>query len=158
MRKLQSISGKMVTDQDIIDSCNQQLTMAKAAAHVGLHFNTFLRHAKRLGCYNPNQGRKGIHRGVSYTKISLDEILDGLHPSYHTYKLKLRLVKCGMKEHQCEECGLAEWNGKFLPIELDHIDGNRTNHRFSNLRMLCPNCHSQTYTYRSKNRQPKSAI
>ena len=44
-----------------------------------------------------------------------------------------------------------EWNDKKINMELDHIDGNRTNHKLKNLRMLCPNCHSQTDTYRAKN-------
>ena len=42
---------------------------------------------------------------------------------------------------------------KVLNCELDHIDGNPTNHKLKNLIILCPNCHSQTDTYRSKKRQ-----
>ena len=48
-------------------------------------------------------------------------------------------------------CGLSEWiNGK-LVLELDHINGDHTDNRIENLRFLCPNCHSQTETFRSKN-------
>jgi hypothetical protein len=132
--------------------------MASAAAELGLHFNTFARHAKRLGCYYPNQGAKGTVKGWGGTpEISLIEILAGNNPQYQTYKLKRRLISAGLKDHRCEDCGISDWNGKFLPIELDHVDGDRTNHKLENLRMLCPNCHSQTSTYRSKNRHPKSA-
>jgi 5-methylcytosine-specific restriction endonuclease McrA len=46
---------------------------------------------------------------------------------------------------------MPEWSDKKINMELDHIDGNRTNHKLENLRMLCPNCHSQTDTYRAKN-------
>ena len=50
----------------------------------------------------------------------------------------------------CYHCGLAEWlNGK-LTLELDHINGNNRDHRLDNLRFLCPNCHSQTSTYKGK--------
>lgn len=51
----------------------------------------------------------------------------------------------------CWECGIKEWNGKEIVLELDHIDGDHTNSAENNLRMLCPNCHSQTDTYKSKN-------
>ena len=66
--------------------------------------------------------------------------------------LKKRLLAEGLKEHKCECCGITEWNGKPAPIELDHIDGNRYNNTIENLRILCPNCHAQTDTYRGKNK------
>ncbi len=67
--------------------------------------------------------------------------------------LKKRLINEGIKEHKCECCGITEWNGKITPIELDHIDGNRYNNTLENLRLLCPNCHAQTETYRGKNKK-----
>ena len=52
---------------------------------------------------------------------------------------------------KCFECGqLPEWNGKPLTLQLDHIDGNSDNNLLSNLRLLCPNCHTQTHTFGSK--------
>ena len=57
----------------------------------------------------------------------------------------------GIKEEKCEECEIKEWNGKSISFELEHIDGNRFNHKIENLKILCPNCHSQTKTYRGKN-------
>lgn len=52
---------------------------------------------------------------------------------------------------KCEICNHEEWQGKPISIELDHIDGDSTNNELNNLRLLCPNCHAQTPTYKSKN-------
>ncbi|PPD55313.1 MAG: hypothetical protein CTY12_01260 [Methylotenera sp.] len=85
--------------------------------------------------------------------IELNAILRGEHPTYTTYSLKKRLIQEGLKEHKCEECGIVDWHGKSLAIHLDHINGISDDHRLENLRMLCPNCHSQTDTYAGKNKQ-----
>ena len=51
----------------------------------------------------------------------------------------------------CSECGMQSfWNGKYLRLQVDHIDGECYNNSISNLRLLCPNCHSQTETFSSK--------
>jgi 5-methylcytosine-specific restriction endonuclease McrA len=70
-----------------------------------------------------------------------------------SYKLKNRLIAEGLKQHKCECCGITEWMGKPTPIELDHINGNHHDNRLENLRILCPNCHAQTDTYRGKNKK-----
>lgn len=51
----------------------------------------------------------------------------------------------------CNSCGLEDWLGEKIPLELEHKDGTSTNHKLSNLELLCPNCHAQTSTYRGKN-------
>lgn len=71
---------------------------------------------------------------------------------YQTYKLKNRLFKEGVKIKQCECCGLTEWNGKEIPLELHHINGNNRDNRIENLQILCPNCHAQTNNYRGSNK------
>ena len=70
-----------------------------------------------------------------------------------SFKLKGRLLSEGLKQHKCECCGITKWNGKPAPIELDHINGNHHDNRLENLRILCPNCHAQTDTYRGKNKK-----
>lgn len=131
----------------------ESLTMAQASAKLGLHFNTFKRIAIKLGVYEPNQSGKGIKKDMTSKTIPLSEILDGKHPYYQTYKLKKRMLENNILKNECSQCGINQWNGNPINCELDHIDGVRTNHKIENLRLLCPNCHSQTDTYRSKNRK-----
>lgn len=54
--------------------------------------------------------------------------------------------------HKCQICNLDSWRNQKIPIEMDHIDGNNENNDLSNLRLLCPNCHAQTPTYKAKNK------
>lgn len=144
-----------ISREKMIEVCNESLSMSVACAKLGMHFNTFKRWAVKYGCYKPNQGLQGACKPKDEngeSKFYLKDILDGQHPHYSTYKLKLRLVTEGLKENVCEVCGLGEWLDKPIEMELDHINGDRTDHRLKNLRMICPNCHSQTLTYRSKNK------
>jgi hypothetical protein len=53
--------------------------------------------------------------------------------------------------NKCKTCGISEWNGKSITFEVEHIDGNSENNHQSNLELICPNCHSQTDTYKGKN-------
>ena len=141
---------KKIDSNTFIKVCNESESMAQAAIKLGLHFNTFKRHAIQLNCYNTNQSGKGISKPIP-PKVNLSEILEGKHPHFQTFKLKNRLLKENIIENKCSICGIENWNDKPLNMELDHIDGNRSNHILENLRMLCPNCHSQTDTYRAKN-------
>ena len=66
--------------------------------------------------------------------------------------LRRRALRAGLLENRCVECGLDEWRGEALTLHLDHIDGDPMNNQLSNLRLLCPNCHSLTPTYCGKNK------
>jgi len=73
--------------------------------------------------------------------------------------LKRRLIAEGLKENRCEQCGITEWQGKPLNMQLHHKDGDGTNNTLENLELLCPNCHAQTDTYGGRNghRRKKAA-
>ncbi|HEY9584827.1 MAG TPA: HNH endonuclease [Candidatus Paceibacterota bacterium] len=95
-----------------------------------------------------NRGLKGLMRKPIY---ALDEILIK-NSDYQSYKLKNRLFKVGLKSAKCELCGWAKMSvdGR-IPIELDHINGNHSDNRLRNLRILCPNCHSLRPNHRARN-------
>lgn len=125
------------------------MTQAAAAANLGIR--QFKRYAIEYGLYKPTKNGAGV-------KKELQDILDGKHPEYGSSKLSERLVKAGLKRYHCENCGIESWNGKKISLELNHIDGNGRNHSFENLELLCPNCHSQTPTYRSKKLKWKKTL
>jgi len=142
---------KEIDKEKFIEVCNTSLTMAEASRKLNLHFNTFKRYAIQFNCWNPNQSGKGTKRKSPITKIKTQDIIDGKYPDFQTFKLKNRILNEGIKERKCECCGLIKWNDLPIPLELHHIDGNRNNHKLENLKILCPNCHAQTETYRAKN-------
>ena len=96
------------------------------------------------------------NRGNGKPRIPLEDILIR-GSSFQSYKLKKRLFAAGLKPEHCEECGWAQKaDGGYLPLELDHINGDRHDNRIINLRVLCPNCHSLKPTHRGRNRKNKN--
>lgn len=85
-----------------------------------------------------------------YKKIPLSEICVQNSTYKSTSKLKITLVKAKILEYKCSICELSEWLGKPISLQLDHINGINNDNRIENLRLLCPNCHSQTDTYAGK--------
>jgi len=139
--------NKLIIEKSVIEEAiEKNLTMGGAAKFLGLDRRTFRRIAEEYQLYDPKRGSYNQYSGRFETK----DILDGKYPQYPTSKLSKRLVKEGYKKYQCEECGIKDWNGKPISLELNHKDGNNGNHQLKNLELLCPNCHSQTPTYRSK--------
>lgn len=67
---------------------------------------------------------------------------------YNSAHLKNRVLASNLLEYKCVGCGNeGEWNGRKLVLQIDHINGINTDNRISNLRFMCPNCHSQTETF-----------
>jgi 5-methylcytosine-specific restriction endonuclease McrA len=79
-------------------------------------------------------------------------LVRGGYSSSGRYTLKGRLIKAGILRNECYECGQQPtWRGKPLVLVLDHINGVNDDYRRENLRLLCPNCNSQTPTFCGKN-------
>lgn len=137
------------TKEQILEAIETSSSMAQAADKLGLAFSTFKRYASSIGAYteeNKNQSGRGSYK----TKKKLEDIFSGKEHMV-THQLRERLVREGYKTYNCECCGIDEWNGKRISLELDHISGNRLDNSLENLRLLCPNCHSQTHTFRGRN-------
>jgi len=97
---------------------------------------------------------KGL-RGIGRPQISLEDILVK-GSNFQSYKLRNRLFATGLKPQHCEDCGWAKHtSGGYLPLELDHVNGDRSDNRLKNLKILCPNCHSLTPTHRGRRRLKK---
>lgn len=88
--------------------------------------------------------------GKNNKKMLLNDILTE-NSNYNSTKLKHRLIEEGVKEHKCEKCGNHKWLDDLIPIELHHVNGNCRDNRLNNLQILCPNCHTLTDNYGSKN-------
>ena len=101
-----------------------------------------------------NKGMKGRYLPITLTKDILKR-----NSNFQSFKLKKRLFIEGIKLPKCEECGWAKKSedGR-IPVELDHINGDRYDNRLENLRVLCPNCHSLKLTHRGRNKKKARVV
>jgi ribosomal protein L44E len=132
-----------VTYEKVLEAIENTKTMNEASTYLNMNYRTFKRVAEEHGLYKP----------IAATwkkKFELTDILEGKYPWYSTAKLSKRLVDAKLLDYKCNKCGITEYNGEHISLELNHIDGNNKNHSLINLELVCPNCHSQTPTYRSK--------
>lgn len=90
--------------------------------------------------YEGQMAKKGQFKGTNKYK-SVYEYLDN-STSIKSHILRKKLIEEGIKEERCELCGLAEWQGIKIPLELHHKDTNHYNNSLENLQILCPNCHA----------------
>jgi hypothetical protein len=97
---------------------------------------------------------RGHLKGKTHTwakKIPLSAILVRNSTYRQNNKLRMRLFNEGVFEKKCQGCGNIKWRGNPIPLELEHVNGISNDHRIENLKVLCPNCHALTPTYRGKN-------
>jgi len=134
----------------IRNASSSSTSALEAASLLGIKYATYKKYAIKYGCFATNQCGKGILKPRQ--KILLDDILSGKYPQYQSNKLRIRLIKENILAAECSNCQLSLWLGLPIPLELDHINGDTYDHVRTNLRLLCPNCHALTDTYRGKNK------
>jgi hypothetical protein len=152
-------SIKRWSDEDLIAAIPVSKTYADVIRILGLseksagNWATVQKHIKRLGLDTSHFDRyHGIRTSGLIPKKPLSEIMVQ-ESTYSTHSLAKRLVSEGIRDQKCTRCGLTEWQGVPVPLELDHINGVPNDHRDHNLRFLCPNCHALTPTWRGRGRK-----
>jgi Zn finger protein HypA/HybF involved in hydrogenase expression len=83
-------------------------------------------------------------------EVAATKLLDGTYTGSNSSIRKILREEFDFAD-ECQNCGISEWFGQKIPLELDHINGVSTDNRLENLRLLCPNCHSITPTWRGRN-------
>lgn len=88
------------------------------------------------------------------TKFLLTSLLIRFKSLYVIINIDINRKSCIVTNmgHNCENCGLTEWQKQPIVLEVHHEDGDRTNNDFSNLKLLCCNCHALTNNWRNKNK------
>ena len=137
----------------VMNSTSMRRTLQKlGVAPFGGNYATARKHLKQLNLDTSHWLGRGWARGkkLDYLIKPIEDYYSGTR-GISTYKLKNRLLRDRILTHRCMKCNSIEWFDKPIPLELHHIDGNSKNNSLDNLQLLCPNCHTLTPNYRSKN-------
>ncbi|MEN3332591.1 MAG: hypothetical protein V7641_1956 [Blastocatellia bacterium] len=145
------------TDDELIKAVQTSVSIRQVLSKLGLveaggNYAIISRRIQSLKVNTSHFTGKGWRGGSRTAVVSAKPISEILQKGvvYQSFKLKRRLFLEGLKAQRCERCFGREWLGQPIPLELDHINGDPTDNRIENLRILCPNCHALTETYRGK--------
>lgn len=153
-------SKKSFSDEDFINAVSLHLSKRAVLQHLGLvasgaNYKMFNSLVMKLQLDTKHFTGQGHLRGKKCgwtVKIPLETILVE-HSTYtNSSSLKNRLINEKKLRNQCYECDLTSWCNKHIVLQLDHINGKHNDHRIENLRLLCPNCHSQTVNFAGRNK------
>jgi hypothetical protein len=143
--------SKYWNDTEFVETVNNSRTIKEVLSHFGLptrggkYYKVFHVAVQILGI---DISHFRIMKDGAYTKRPLKSILIKSDNYSSSSDLRKRLIKEGILTAICSICHLSPiWCDKPLTLQLDHINGDNTDNRIENLRLLCPNCHSQTETY-----------
>jgi hypothetical protein len=128
----------------------------------GSRYNYLSRLVKQYGLDTSHFTYSKAHREQeSFKRKAPEDILvmisDPLAKRVEAKYLTRAMMELGVV-YECSECGISDWQGKPLVLDVDHVDGNRFDCRLSNLRFLCPNCHRQTPTFGRQKRVDGSSL
>ena len=148
-----------LSKQELQNIINESTGYVNALRNIGYSGNSSLYKLKdKINEYDislekmKRNRKEAIKQGQNSDKYSLDKILVKDSDYTNISRLKKRLLKNELLNYKCDICGNeGMWNGAELKLQLDHINGDPSDHRLKNLRFLCPNCHSQTDTFAGKN-------
>lgn len=149
------MKSRKYTDKQLQDAVTSSISFRQVLIKVGLvpeggSYSTIRHRIKTLGIDTSHFKGQGWNEGTQQPlKVDLEDYLSNKYP-IRSHKLRLRLLREKIFPHQCHSCNGTEWLGKPIPLELEHIDGNHENNYLSNLKLLCPNCHAFTPTYRGR--------
>lgn len=140
------ILTKAVQDSTSVRQVLNRLSLKEA----GGNYLTIRRKIESLGLDTSHFTGKGWNKGLQFRPVPKKPIQEILvaNSSYQSHKLRKRLIQENYFEAKCYKCNLTEWLGVQIPLELEHIDGNRSNNKLENLTLLCPNCHALTPIWR----------
>ena len=128
---------------------DENKSKAFIAKELGCKQETLNKYLEKMGIeYAGNQSGKGQPKRKP--KMTLEDYLENSE-DIQTNKVRKKILEEGLKPHRCECCGLEQWMGKPIPLELHHKDGDRHHNKLENYELLCPNCHAFTDSYRGKN-------
>lgn len=140
----------------VANNFSQRQTLIELGKHpVGRNRLNLLESVKLHDVCTEHFTGRGYLKGKTHNwakKGTRSELVLGENSTVPSARLKKSLLEFGIIDNQCSMCGISKWRGNELCIELDHINGKSNDDRIENLRMLCPNCHSQTDTFKGKNR------
>lgn len=155
--------GRKWTEEQLREAVKSSKSIRKVLQLLGLkpaggNYVQILRYMEEFKISFEHFTGKSWNKGLKFQgkpRLLLSEILVN-NSYYQSFKLKRRLFSEKVKKEKCELCGWAQkaLDGR-IPLELDHINGNRMDNRLQNLRVLCPNCHSLQPTHRGLNRKIK---
>lgn len=145
------------TETQLINAVKESTSVRQVLSKLGLkeaggNYQTIRKYVKELGLDTSHFSGQAWNKNQKIGhKRPIEDYLSNKQP-IKSYKLKKRLLDCGFLKPICSCCKKRTWLGNQIPLELDHIDGNTDNNLLKNLRLLCPNCHALTPTYRGKNK------
>ena len=120
-------------------------SIASAARHLDVSYNTFKKYAKMYDLFEQNKNQAGIgiaSKGNTGWGIKLQDIFAGSSPNYPHWKLQERVLREGFLSQECSNCGYDDYRTADMkgPYLLNFLDGDHTNHSLDNLSLLCYNC------------------
>lgn len=158
---------RQYTEDLIRDAVKKSISVAETCRSLGIHRpsgGSYELIRNRIKEYNIDTshflGQRAFagKRNTLYKNRDINIILcSGHNQRINHSRLKNAMLDKGI-EYKCSECGLENWNGKYITLDIDHINGDWSNCELNNLRFLCPNCHRQTNTFGVGKRESKKIL